>query len=221
MNQLLKCPPIPNARDERLYDVCLHAAATVVVAYALGCEFEDCRLDNDGRRWPVSLSVVEIKYPDSWRGADAFVHVAMIHEAGAMAVAKLHGLSPHRVNTEGGPGLLHSSLVWDASHTTEASGPFRHFDNPIFLAALRSSRTAMLLDVPLVWKAVEALAQFIEGNYEGDGCYGALGTDCQEPGEDSNAIALLKDLGLVPGWRWFDGRIEPPKLRPVFSGRRV
>lgn len=43
----------------------MHAAATIIVAYALGCEFEDCRLDDDGRQWPVSFSIVEIEYPDS------------------------------------------------------------------------------------------------------------------------------------------------------------
>jgi hypothetical protein len=53
--------------EDELRDACTHAAATSVVAYALGCEFEDCRLDDDGRQWPVSLSIVEIKYPDSWR----------------------------------------------------------------------------------------------------------------------------------------------------------
>jgi hypothetical protein len=56
----------------------------------------------------------------------------------------------------------------------------------------------------------KALAQFIEDNDEGDGSYGALGTDCQAPGEDSAAIELMKTLGLTPGWRWSDGRIERP-----------
>jgi hypothetical protein len=107
--------------EDELRDACLHAAATIVVAYALGCEFEDCRLDADGRVWPVALSVVEIKYPDNWRGRDDFVHVAMIHEAGAMAVAKSHGRSPH-INIEDSDELFHNSLVPDASFSTEASG---------------------------------------------------------------------------------------------------
>src|SRR5580704_11526111 len=152
--------------EDELCDACMHAAATIVVAYALGCEFEDCRLDDDGRRWPVSISIVEIKYPDSWRGREAFAAIAMIHEAGAMAVAKLHGRSPHRINTEDGAGLIHSSLVWNASVTTRAPTPFH---DPLFLAALRTSRTAMLLDVPLIWRVIKALAQFIENNDEGDG----------------------------------------------------
>src|SRR5580704_3714956 len=153
------------------------AAATVAVAYALGCEFEDCRLDDDGRRCPVSLSVVEIKYPDGWRGKDDFVHVAMIHEAGAIAVAKSHGRSPH-INTEDSDELFHNSLVPDASFSTEASGFPNHFHNPEFMAALRTSRTAVLLDIPLIWNVVKALAEFIRNNDEAEGSYGALGTDC-------------------------------------------
>jgi hypothetical protein len=199
--------------EDDLRDACMHAAATIVAAYALGCEFEDCRLDDDGRQWPVSISIVEIKYPDSWRGREAFAAIAMIHEAGAMAVAKLHGRSPHRINTEDGAGLMHSSLVWNASVSTTALGAPNHLHNPVVLAALRTSRTAMLLDVPLIWRVIKALAQFIADNDEGDGAHGASGTDCAEEfaGEDSAAIRLMKSMGLTPGWRWFDGRIEPPK----------
>ena len=40
----------PLLTEPELYDACLHAAATIITAYALGCEFEDCRLDDDGRR---------------------------------------------------------------------------------------------------------------------------------------------------------------------------
>jgi hypothetical protein len=61
---------------------------------------------------------------------------------------------------------------------------------------INETRTAELLDEPLVWKAIVTLAQFIEDNYEGDGCYGALGTDCCKPGEDSAALKLIKNMGL-------------------------
>lgn len=158
-------------KDE-LHDACTHAAATVVIAYALGCEFEDCRLTDDGSQWPTSLSRVEIQYPASWCGESAFSSIATIHEAGAMAVAKLHNRSPHRINRGGG-----------------ASGFLNH---------------------PLIWRAVLALAEFIEGNDEGDGCFGALGTDGSEESEDSSAIAMFKDLGLTPDWRCVDGQVEPP-----------
>lgn len=79
-----------------------------------------------------------------------------------MAVAKLHGRGPHRINANGTPKLL---------------------------------------DDPLIWEAIEALAQFIEDNYEGEGCYGALGTDCAEgrAGEDSAALKLIKSIGPHPG----------------------
>ena len=39
------------------------------------------------------------------------------------------------------------------------------------------ARTADFLDDPLNWELVEAVAQLIRNNYEGDGCYGAEGTD--------------------------------------------
>jgi hypothetical protein len=177
------------------------------VAYALGCEFEDCRLDDDGRVWPVSISIVEIKYPQDWQGREAFTSIAMIHEAGAMAVARRHGHAPHRVNPDGGEALLHSSLVWDASTKTEASGALNHLHNPLFMAATRTGRTAAFLDVPLIWSVIEALAQFIEVND------GALGTNA--PDGDSAALKLIKDMGLTPGWAWSDGRTVRPKPQIV------
>ena len=153
----------PLLTEPELYDACLHDAATIVVAFMYGCEFEDCRLTDDGYKWPTSISRIEIKYPEDWRWEEAFLAVAAIHEAGAMAVAKRHGRGPHRIN---------------------------------------ENRTPELLNDPVVWKTVEALAQFIEDNYEGDGCYGALGTDCHEPGEDSSALKLIKGMGLTPSYGW-------------------
>jgi hypothetical protein len=38
----------PLLTEEELYDECLHAAATIVVAFVYGCEFGDCQLDDDG-----------------------------------------------------------------------------------------------------------------------------------------------------------------------------
>ena len=67
---------------------------------------------------------------------------------------------------------------------------------------INENRTPELLNDPVVWKTVEALAQFIEDNYEGDGCYGASGTDCHEPGEDSSALKLIKGMGLTPSYGW-------------------
>jgi hypothetical protein len=148
----------PLLAEEELYDACLHDAATIVIAFVLGCEFKDCQLTDDGYKWPTSLSRIDLEYPKDWRGkAEALSSVLSIHEAGAMAVAKLHGRGPHRINENGTPELL---------------------------------------DDPKVWKAIEALAQFIEDNYEGDGCYGALGTGFEDPSEDSAAIKLLKSMDL-------------------------
>ena len=127
----------PLMTEDELRDTCLHAAATIVVAFVLGCEFEDCRLNDDGHPWPTSVSRIEIKYPKDWARAEALSGVAAIYEAGSMAVAKHHSRGAHHINVSG---------------------------------------AARLLDDPRVWNAIEALAQFIEGNYEGEGCYGAMET---------------------------------------------
>jgi hypothetical protein len=74
----------PLLTEDELYDACLHDAATIVVAFVFGCEFEDCRLNDDGYRWPTSVSRIELKYPPDC----SLDSVASIHEAGAMAVAK-------------------------------------------------------------------------------------------------------------------------------------
>jgi hypothetical protein len=151
----------PFMTAQELSDACLHDAATIVIAVELGCEFEDCRLTDDGYRWPTSGSSVDLKYPESWRNAEAFPAIATIHEAGCQAVAKQHGRGPHRVNN------------------------------------FSANRTSDLLDEPRIWKAIKTLARFIEDNYEGDGCYGALGTDGCEPGEeDTEALKLLRSMGL-------------------------
>jgi hypothetical protein len=150
----------PLMTAEELHDACLHDAATIVVAFKMGYEFKDCRLNDDGYPWPTSVSRLEFDRPDGWRSTGA---IAAIHEAGAMAVAKSHGRGPHRIEIIG-----------------------------------IGSETFDLLNDPLVWKVIEALAQFIEDNYGGDGCYGALGTDGHEPGEDSEALKLFKSMGLTP-----------------------
>jgi hypothetical protein len=148
--------------EEELHDACLHCAATIIVAVELGCEFEDCRLTDDGSKWPTFLSSVEIKYPESWdkRGAEVFPAIASIHEAGCQAVAKRHGRGPHRINN------------------------------------YTAVRTSDLLDEPRIWKAIEALAQLIESEGGYEGCYGAMGTDAFEVGDDSAALKLIRDMGL-------------------------
>jgi hypothetical protein len=165
----------PLMTEEELRDACLHAAATVVVAVALGCEFEDCRLNDDGYPWPTSISRIEIKYPKEWSGrAGAFSSVAMIHEAGAMAVAKRHGRGAHLIK--------HSAFS-----SIHGRGP-------------HSDETRDFLNLPRVWKAIEALAQYIEDNYEGDGCCGAMGTDAR-------ALRLIVDKLIV------DADLNPDTLQ--------
>ena len=179
----------PLLTEKQLYDECLHDAATIIVAFVLGCEFEDCRLNDDGYKWPTSISRIEIQHSNGWCMEDALRAVGMIHEAGAMAVAKKRGRGPHRINT---------------------------------------SETPSLLDDSKVWQAIEALAQFIEDNYEGDGCYGALGTDCHDPGEDSPALELIKNMGLTPNCGWdilrakaLGGNSGRPKLHLIVPSERT
>jgi hypothetical protein len=146
--------------EAELRDACLHCAATVVIAMELGCEFEDCRLTDDGYKWPTFTSSVDIKYPASWSesGAEAFPAIATIHEAGCQAVAKQHGRGPCRINN------------------------------------YTATRTSDLLDEPRIWNAIEKLADYIHDNDDGEGCYGAAGTDIYENEEDSEAITLVKSL---------------------------
>ena len=110
----------PLMTEEELHDACLHSAATIVVAVALGAEFQDCLLDDDGFPWPCSVARVHLKYPKDWEKDEAISSVAAIHEAGAMAVAKHHGRAPHLViNNNAFPGdnqtrrLLDTPRVWE------------------------------------------------------------------------------------------------------------
>jgi hypothetical protein len=125
----------PLLTEEELGDECLHAAATIVVAFVLGCEFVDCRLNDDGYKWPTSVSRIQLMSGDDWSPEESFAAYAAIHEAGSMAVAKRHGRGHHLIRLGYGQ---------------------HHFGTP------------KLLDDPKVWKAIEALAQSIRDNYEGE-----------------------------------------------------
>ncbi len=107
----------PLMTEEELRDACLHATATIVVAFVLGCEFKDCLLADDGFKWPTSISGVYLKYPESWRGAEAFPAIVSIHEAACQAVAKRHGRGPHRINNytaDRTSDLLDEPRIWRA-----------------------------------------------------------------------------------------------------------
>ncbi len=85
--------------EGELRDACFHDAATVVVAFILGCSFCDCRLTDDGYKWPTSISGVDLERPRVWDREEipriALETIATVYEAGSMAVAKLHGRPPH------------------------------------------------------------------------------------------------------------------------------
>jgi hypothetical protein len=145
----------PLLTEEELSDECLHAAATIVVASVHGCKFLDCRLNDDGYKWPTFISRIELMSADDWWIEESFRARAAIHEAGSMAVAKRHGRGHH-----------------------------------LILLGMENSETDRLLDDPQVWKAVEALAQFIRDNYEREGCF------LEKAREDCAMLRLLKSMDL-------------------------
>jgi hypothetical protein len=89
----------PSRRRAEAYDVYLHAAATIVAALALGFEFEDCRVDDDGLVWPTPASHIYLRFPRS----KSPVSEARIYEAGPLAVAKRHGRGPCLIVVNGAP----------------------------------------------------------------------------------------------------------------------
>jgi hypothetical protein len=151
----------PLLTAEELRDACMHTAATIVVAFVYGCEFVDCRLNDNGYKWPTAISRIQLMYGEDWEIEETFAALSAIHEAGSMAVAKHHGRGAH-----------------------------------LIIMCIEHSETANLLDDPNVWKAIKALARFIEDNYQREGYYGALGTASEDPSEDSAAIKLLKSMDL-------------------------
>ena len=85
---------------EELNDACLHAAATMVVAFSYGCSIESCRIINNDK-YPTPGSDIRISMSDDWEVDDEIILRPAIHEAGAMAVAKSHGRRPHRLSIGG------------------------------------------------------------------------------------------------------------------------
>ena len=67
---------------------------------------------------------------------------------------------------------------------------------------ISDSLGSVMLNDSKIWSAIEALAAFLEGNYEGDGAYGALGDDKESKyadmhGEDGGGLQVLKACGLT------------------------
>ena len=87
----------PLLTEEQLRDACIHAAATIVVAFVYGCGFVDCRLNDKGYKWPTPISRIQFRSADDWSLDERFVALTAIHEAGSMAVAKHHGRGPHLI----------------------------------------------------------------------------------------------------------------------------
>jgi hypothetical protein len=85
-------------------------------------------------------------------------------------------------------GLLARAAVHEAGSMAVAK---RHGRGPhLILLDMENSETDRLLDDPQVWKAVEALAQFIRDNYEREGCF------LEKAREDCAMLRLLKSMDL-------------------------
>jgi hypothetical protein len=93
-----------------------------------------------------------------------------------------------------------------AIHEAGAAAVAKQHDTGLCrINAYTAPRTSDLLDDPRIWATIKALAKLIQDSeFEENGCgiYGALGTDCCEPGDDSDAIALMKSMGVHPGYGW-------------------
>ena len=80
----------------------------------------------------------------------------------------------------------------------------------------RSARaTKTRLRARSIWKAIEALAELIADNDEGEGCYGVMGTDS----DDSDAFKLQGDRAGRPSQR--NRRKRYPRLGASDTGRGV
>jgi hypothetical protein len=86
---------------EELNDACLHAAATMVVAFTCCGHIVECRFNDDGSEWPAPISNIWIAMGDDWDVDDEIMLRPAINEAGAMAVAKNHGRRPHLLRIGG------------------------------------------------------------------------------------------------------------------------
>lgn len=166
----------PRMTPAELREICICAAATAVVSYALGYGYEDITVDDDGHGWPTTSSDVDTGY---WPIGDdpgptgngepspdvAYRDIATIYEVAGLASRKLRGLGSHRV-----------SLISDAM------GRF-------------------MLDDPKIWGAIVALAACID-----DGEGQALGANTREQyaatGE-GEGLRVLKAHGLYPTY-WLD-----------------
>jgi hypothetical protein len=112
----------PLLAEKELRDKCLHAAATIVVAFSLGGEFKDCLLDDDGYPWPTTTTRIDIEYPDDWRWKwGIFPVVGAIYETGSLAVAKQNDRGRCNINNSLTFRLLDDPVIWA---TTKALARF-------------------------------------------------------------------------------------------------
>ena len=65
----------PLMTESELRDACLHDAATTLSRLCSAGEFEDCRLNDDGYKWPTSVSRIDLKHPESWTKEEAIADI--------------------------------------------------------------------------------------------------------------------------------------------------
>jgi hypothetical protein len=182
-----------------LREMCYAAAATAVVSYVLGYGYEDIAVHDDGEGWPTTASDVDTAmWPigdDPGPTGDGEPSTDTAYSHIA-TIYEAAGLASRKLR---GLGSHRISLIDDAMGRA-------------------------MLDDPKIWGAIEALAAFLEGNYEGDGVYGALGSNTGDKyalmdGEDGGGLKVLKAAGLTPTYWEHEGLAAAhDRLSYMFAG---
>ena len=170
-----------------LREACTCASATAVVSYVLGYGYVDISVNDDGFGWPTTASGVDT---DPWPIGDdpgPTGHGEPSCDTAYADIATIYEAA----------GLASRKLRGLGSHE---------------VTLISDSIGRAMLDDPKIWAGIEALAAFLEGNYEGDGAYGALGDDkegkyADTRGEGGGGLKVLKACGLTPTY-WADEGLE-------------
>ena len=187
----------PRMSPAELTEACYYAAGTAVVSYVLGYGYEDIAVHDDGEGWPTTMSDVDTaRWPigdDPGPAGDGEPSTDVAYRDIA-TIYEAGGLA----------SLKHRGL---GSHR---------------VSIIDDTMGRVMLDEPKIWAAIEALAAYIEGNYEGDGVYGALGANTGEKyatGGEGGALKVLTDAGLTSSY-WEDVGVAAAhaRLSYMFAG---
>jgi len=160
-----------------LREACYCAAASATISYVLGYGYVDAAVHDDGYGWPTTASGVDT---DPWPIGDD-------PGPGGGGEPSSDTAYQHIATIYESAGLASRKLRGLGSHG---------------VSLISDSLGSVMLNDSKIWSAIEALAAFLEGNYEGDGAYGALGDDKESKyadmhGEDGGGLQVLKACGLT------------------------